>query len=211
MSPRSAEKERAVADIPRLIAEASRSAEPPSSSVTASGAGSVAVGGSANGATIETHIYGNTYFGPPPPDVTVLLNQGIQQLRATAYQAAITTLKEVVRLDPSMRSASFYLAIALLRGRRPKVLTRTDIQGIDELLCAATATASKRGVFVWFRALIRDDYFSSNGLLCPPPSVQELISTAMASQTDLDELRVMLDILPMQQNKLYQPLVRHAK
>ena len=203
----------------RLIGEALRTG----GLVLAEGKRSVALGGSADGATIVTGD-GNVVLsldasaahalrallGPPQPDVAILLNQGIQQLRAKSYQLATNTLKAVVSIDPSIRSANFYLAVALMKGKRPKVLNHNDIQEVDELLSIVTAANHEDGLFHWFRALVRDDYYNGNRLICPAPSVQEIISMALAGHADANELRALLTALPMQQNKLYMALTRYV-
>jgi hypothetical protein len=199
----------------RLIGEALRAGR----LVLAEGERSVALGGSADGTTIVTGD-GNVVLsldasaaralralaGPPQPDVPMLLNRGIKQLRARSYQQATNTLAEVVKADPSIRMATFYLALALMKGRRPKVLNRNEIQALDELLSAVTCGNHADSLFHWFRALIRDDYYNGNGLLCPPPTVQKLVSTALAGNINVSELRELLRELPMLNNRLHMML-----
>src|SRR5207237_1703758 len=113
----------------------------------------------------QVNVAGDTNIQvQPQQDGVVLFNQALQFLKARAYQQAISTLKEAIKVDPTIRSAYFYLAVALLKGKRPKVLVRSEVQEIDELLCTAISMDSSDGLFHWFRALILDDYYTANYL-----------------------------------------------
>jgi tetratricopeptide (TPR) repeat protein len=142
------------------------------------------------------------------PDPDTLFNQGIQFLEAKSYQQSINFLKDVIKADPSIAPAYYYLALALLGGRRPKILKRSEIEEIDQLLTTATAMGDSDATVQWFRALVRDDYYSGNRIKCPSPSIANILESIHPGATNIDRLRVLLAKLPMTNNQLYIELVK---
>ncbi|MDJ0619526.1 MAG: hypothetical protein QNJ63_22755 [Calothrix sp. MO_192.B10] len=143
------------------------------------------------------------------PEPQELLNKGIQLLEAKSYQQAIEVFKEVIKIDHSISNAYFLLALALLKGKRPKVLKSREVEEIDELLNAATTMGDSDGTVQWFRVLLRDDYYNGNGITkYSPPSVSNLIETASLCNTDPNRLRALLIRLPMYDNRIYGILVQ---
>lgn len=143
------------------------------------------------------------------PDPTMLLNQGIKLLEANAYQEAINAFRATIETGHASSDAYYYLAIALLKGKRPKLLNRSEVEKIDQLLNAATAMGDSDGTVLWFRALVRDDYFNGNGITnYPPPSVNDIITTALSCNMNINRLIALLQKLPMFDNPLYALLVQ---
>lgn len=135
-----------------------------------------------------------------------LLNKGIQLLNQKAYQQAIDVLNGAIKTEPSLSTTYYYLAIALLKGKRPKVLKCNEIKEIDRLLDVATMRGDSDGTIQLFRALVRDDYYSGNRLNCPPPSVADILKSIRSSTIDISRLRMLLTRIPMPDNQLYTAL-----
>lgn len=141
-------------------------------------------------------------------DPNALLKQGIQLLEVKAYQQATDLLRAAIKADSSLAVAYYYLALALLKGKRPKILQRSQIEEIDQLLCTATAMGDFDGTVQWFRALLRHDYYSGNRMNCPSPSVPEIISSISSGTTSLNRLQMLLIKLPMSDDQLYSKLAK---
>jgi tetratricopeptide (TPR) repeat protein len=148
--------------------------------------------------------------GLQSPDSVVFLNQGIQLLEAKSYRQSIDSLREAIRVDSSLATAYYYLALALLNGKRPKIIQRSQIEEIDQLLCTATVMGDFDGTVHWFRALLRSDYYGGNRMNCPPPSVPEIISSIRPDTTSLNRLQMLLAKLPMSDDQLYSELTKQA-
>ena len=136
-----------------------------------------------------------------------LLHNGIQLINHKAYQQAIDVLNSAIKTEPSLSATYYYLAIALLKGKRPKVLKCIEIEEIDRLLDIATIRGDSDGTIQLFRALVRDDYYNGNRLNCPPPSVADILSS-ISSTIDISRLRMLLTRLPMPDNQLYNVLAQ---
>ena len=146
---------------------------------------------------------------PSEPDPTMLLNRGIELLEANAYQEAINAFRAAIETGHASSDAYYYLAIALLKGKRPKILNRSEVEEIDQLLNTATAMGDSDGTVLLFRALVRDDYFNGNGITnYPPPSVNDIITNALSCKTNRNRLIALLQKLPMFDNAWYAILVQ---
>ena len=157
---------------------------------------------------VDTQVNVN-FQTPSQPDPTVLLNQGIQLLEAKSYQQAINRFEAVIKTDCSISDAYYHLALALLKGRRPKILKRIEVEEIEQLLNAATTMGDSDGTVQWFRALVRDDYYNGNGITnYPPPFVRDIVTTALSCNVNIDRLVALLVSLPMSNNRLYIELVK---
>lgn len=156
---------------------------------------------------VDTQI--NIVAGESEPDPEILIKRGIDQLRAGSYKLAADNFRQALRIDPTIRRTYYYLPAALLRGRRPRMLVEPEVREIDELLIAGIGLDGADGLFHWFRALLRDDYYNGNGLICPAPRVDELVAAAAERTTDAGQLRTLLrDVGSMPDNRLHSELRR---
>lgn len=141
-------------------------------------------------------------------DPRVLIKQAIKLLDIKAYQQSIDLLNTVIETDSSIAEAYYYLALANLRGQRPKFLKCSEIDLIDQLLYTAIIMGDTDETIQWFRALLRDDYYGGNHMNCPPPSVEDIISSIHPEATDINRLRSLLKKIPMPDNQLYAWLAK---
>lgn len=138
-----------------------------------------------------------------------LLQIGINFLEKKSYQQSINTLKDLIKNNPESSDAYYYLSLALLKGRRPKVLKRTEIEEIEQLLCATPTTNSDLdGNIQYFLALIKEDYYFGNRIKCPPPSIQDILTSASRKSININKLRILLLNIPMLDNRLYATLAK---
>ena len=142
-----------------------------------------------------------------PVSADDLLTKGVQLLNQGGYQQAISVLREAVQADPSLAVAHYQLAVALLQGKRPKVLTRKIVEEVDESISSALALDPQNGVFHLFRALVRHDYYEINRMRSPAPSAIEIMQSMGQYPVTRNALNKLLNQLPaMQNNPLYSSL-----
>jgi two-component SAPR family response regulator len=75
------------------------------------------------GNQFKGNIIANSHFGDNiyqnAVDRKLLFSKGLQLLSRKAYQDAASLMNDVIKTDPSMSDAHYYLAMALLSGRKP--------------------------------------------------------------------------------------------
>lgn len=117
----------------------------------------------------------------PSPTGQELLDRGIQLLNKRSYQEAIDVLNEATKTDPSISDAYYYLAIALLSGRKPRKIDGWTIESIEEKLNSAVkGVANPSKVYVLW-AIVKHGYYMMNYSLERPPTSAQLFSQGESS------------------------------
>jgi hypothetical protein len=133
---------------------------------------------------------------PSKLDGASLLKRGIQLLKVHAYDHAITTLTKAVEADPLLADAQYYLALASLKGSRPRVLTRSQAKAIEQKLRTACALDGSKAHYFYLWALVKFDFYVINGFLVRPPGVEELLLAAQQCPYSDDAVAEMLEHVP---------------
>lgn len=122
-------------------------------------------------------------------DRDALLALGICYLKLSLFDLADRFLMRMIESHPADSSGYFYRAISLLKGRRPRIVTMSQIREIERLLTTAVELDSSNGRYELVLAAIRYDYYVFNGLRVPLPSPAELEISAAQKYIDHLELR----------------------
>jgi hypothetical protein len=94
--------------------------------------------------------------------------RGGDALDAQNYPAALADFRAVCARRPENPDAWYYVALAALRGQRPRAHTTTYIEEVDRLLEHASSLPSARPHVPALRALIREDHYQSRGITSEP-------------------------------------------
>lgn len=169
----------------------------------------------------ETHIHGNvekfTQIGkvegdviiqhPSTPDAVSLLRHSIQLLRVHAYEQAITTLTEAVKANPLLADAHYYLALASLKGKRPKVLTLSQAEAIERNLRSACELDDSKAHYFYLWTLVKFDFYVINGFSLRPPGIEELLLVAQQCSYNRAAIAEMLEHIPGADNRLVRVII----
>lgn len=111
-----------------------------------------------------------------------LLNRGLQLLSQRNYQQATTVLNNAIKTDPSLSDTHYYLAIALLSGKKPRKVDEWTIRDIEEKLNAAIHGDSKlsRCYVLW--AIVKHGFYNMNGFIENSPTSAQLFSLGESIQ-----------------------------
>lgn len=127
-----------------------------------------------------------------PEDEFARLALAMTHARLGLHDLARQSAQEMVDRHPSNADGYVYLALAALRGKRPRVSTMNVVRDVEALISASATLDPERGDFDVILAAIKFDYYVSHGLKIPQPTPQELLSTARQKQIDRIEcLRVL--------------------
>lgn len=138
----------------------------------------------------------------PKDDAATLLVQGIQLVEARAYEQAINSLDSAVKLEPRNSRIYFYLAIASLKGNRPKSLSMATVQKIEGYLRTTINLAPQFGQAYVFLALLKYDYYTMNGMFDRPPTVLDLLNHPWTITKE--QVRELLTYIKAPNNKVWE-------
>jgi len=124
------------------------------------------------------------------------LKRSVQLIKGRDYDAAIDILKSSIKEDPSEPDAYYYLALAMLRGRRPKILYLSEADTISQNLENACSKDSTRAHYYYLWALVKLDFYMTKGLSIRPPDVNELLAKAGKLRSNPESMSEMLSFLP---------------
>ncbi len=127
---------------------------------------------------------------------------GLVYLQLGLHELAILHFRSAIDLCPEMADAYFYCALALIRGRRPKTLSMQEVRTIEAHLTTARQLEPRQAKYDYLLAIIKCDYYLSNGLRPPPPSAEELLQAARSKEHDAWEVERLLSAVTLRDLRL---------
>ena len=118
---------------------------------------------------------GNIIINSPSATAPELLEQGKKLLKDCTFSQAITLFEKAIEINPNLAEVYYYLAMAMLRGARPKLVSLSTIRRIEKLLKTASQLQPQMGGVYILWALVKFDYYVLNGMYDRPPTYQELL------------------------------------
>ena len=114
---------------------------------------------------------------------------GICYLKLRLFDNAIKCFRQAIDLEPDDSENYFYLSIALLKGKKPFLHNREEIDEIVSYLNAA-ANLESNGLYYYFLAYVQYDYFERKRFRVSPNYVDSLTQVKMygASAFDVNNL-----------------------
>jgi len=137
-----------------------------------------------------------------PDDGELNCAMGICYLDLRLYDLASKYFAKAIEQIPDYGDAYYYYALALFKGRRPKILTLTEIRKIEEYLNAAIQIDNTKSKYYYLWALIKHDFYIKNGLKVNPPIFEELISQTDNKTYEQTEIEKMLQRVPINDQEL---------
>ena len=151
---------------------------------------------------IQGNVY-NIHQGMQAPTAQDLLMRGVGLVRARAYQEAATMLTQSLLAAPS-GDGNYYLALALLHGKRPEVLTYSQAVSIRQKLAAACSLDGSKAHYWFLRALVEYDFFLVNGFTNDVDEIEDLLDTAERCKLTRSFLTELLEHVPAHNNEVYE-------
>lgn len=141
-------------------------------------------------------------LGEEPENGEINLAMGICQLDLGLYDAAMQFFNEAVSHQRENPDGYYYQAIALIKGRKPKLLTLNEARKIEEKLRAATQINDTKAAYYYFWIIIKHEFYLKNGLREGDPSIRQLLEKAQEGQRDEQEIAKLLERVPVTDERL---------
>lgn len=137
----------------------------------------------------EINKYAGTYkkaLSENPDDKELNNSIAISYLKLKLYDKALQAFEKAMEDNFDNSETFFYAAVCSLKGKKPFVTLRPEIDKIEEYIQAALMI-EPRGIYYYFLAYIKYDYFSRK-FFKTSPTYQEAL--AMAEQAGYSEYDV---------------------
>ncbi len=147
---------------------------------------------------LELNKYISSYkksLGEHPDDRALNMSVALCYMKLKMYDEAYKAFSKAIEDNFDYSDSYFYAAVCLLKGRKAFLCSRPEIDKIMELMNAATMI-EERGVYFYFMAYIKYDYFKRK-FLNTTPNYKDYMALASAkgcSQMDVKTLFEMLGV-----------------
>lgn len=144
----------------------------------------------------ETRKYIDCYqsaLQASPADPALNTAVGMCYLNLGLHQKAFGAFERAIEDDFENPETYFYAAIALLGGGRPYSLPMAEVRAVEKYLDAA-CRIEPRGIFYYFHAFLKFDFFERK-CLNTAPSHLELLARAREKEVAEGDLHVLEELL----------------
>lgn len=132
--------------------------------------------------------YAGTYkkaLAEHPDDQTLNTSMGMCYLKLRLFDKALPNFEKAMEDNFDNSEPFFYAAICLLGGKKPFLHTRPEIDKMLEYVNAALMLED-RGIYHYFLAYIKKDYFDRKFLNVKPNAADELALAQRIGYSDTD-------------------------
>ncbi|MCM1437657.1 MAG: tetratricopeptide repeat protein [Roseburia sp.] len=140
----------------------------------------------------EVNRYANSYreaLSKAPDNKELNLSIAMCYLKLKLYDKALPAFEKAIEDNFDNSEAYFYAAICLLRGKKAFLTPRADIDKIEEYINAANMIEPK-GIYYYFWAYIKYDYFFRKYFNTTPTYMQALSTAIGYGLSETDVLRL---------------------
>ncbi len=105
-----------------------------------------------------------------PESGQAFLSLGLCFLRLGLHKEALENLQKACDLIPASPELYYYISVAALNGKRPRLAKLQDIKKIESYLEAGLKIDSDNAILLYLRSIIKEDYYKAHGLKESPSS-----------------------------------------
>jgi len=132
----------------------------------------------------------------------LLFASGLQRLEQKDYAGAAGILRQHLSIAPENAETRWYLALALIAGRKTRRLDKLQVMRLEELLLPAVNYGKGGDKYVnVLLAVVKFGYYCSNGFKVPSPSLEQLMTGVALGEDKAEQL---LTHLNEPDNKIWQ-------
>jgi tetratricopeptide (TPR) repeat protein len=123
-----------------------------------------------------------------PDSAEGLLGLGLCYLQMGTYPLARKSFERVIEIAPEVASAYYYHSLSTIAGRRLMTLPLKEIRSIESFLETSIQVDGDLPQCKLLLAMLKRDYYETNGMRVNPPSVDALLSDI--GNRNIDELEI---------------------
>jgi tetratricopeptide (TPR) repeat protein len=134
---------------------------------------------------------------------------GLSYLDQKLYELALTSLKRALGKTTQESNLLYYIALAQIGGKRPRLLKLATIREIESYLEAALRLEPRQHHFKILLAIIRYDYYTCSGLKAPSPDANQLFQEVRVCQPNSAEIRALCKHISLPESPLLSAIRRY--
>lgn len=123
-----------------------------------------------------------------PDDTEGLLGLGLCYLQMGTYPLAQKCFEQIIEASPDVSQAYYYYVLASIKGRRLMTLSLNEARQFETYLNTATQLDAEIPQYKLLLAMLKRDYYETNGMKVPPPNIAELLTEIEGHQINKNEI-----------------------
>lgn len=124
------------------------------------------------------------------------ISRAIRLMISGAYDQATLVLNDCLEKEPDLAEVHYCLALARLRGRRPRDLKLSDLRPIEAAARRVLGSDGCAAHHLCFLAFLQQDFYKENYLLAPEPGCETLLKRAASLGPEPTKLRELVRLVP---------------
>lgn len=136
------------------------------------------------------------------------LAMGICHLDLGLHDLAAKSFVRAVEAQPENADNYYYHALAIIKGRKLKLLALKEVREIENLVAAAVQLNPAKAVYRHLLLAVKYEYYLKNGLKISPPSLEEIMGEVDLCEPDAEETARLLKRVPIHDEQLLKLLNR---
>jgi tetratricopeptide (TPR) repeat protein len=143
-----------------------------------------------------------------PTDGEARYGLALCYLQLGLHDLSCKNFKRTMELMPEYSDVYYYYGLALMRGRRPKILMLNEVRLIEQYLETAMQLDDQQAKYYYLAAMLKFDYYVANGLCVRGPSPGELLGMAEEREYDPWEVARLVQLVPLRDEGLIARICR---
>lgn len=123
-----------------------------------------------------------------PDDVEGHMGLALCYLQMGTYPLALKGFQKIIDDFPDVALAYYYESLAIIGGRRIKIIPLKDVKTIENLLNTAIQIDDENGIYKLLLGIVKYDYYVLNNMKINGSSPNELFETAFSEQIEMKEV-----------------------
>ncbi len=138
-----------------------------------------------------------------PDNTEGLLGLGLCYLQMGTYPLAQKCFEQIIDSAPDISQAYYYYSLSIIKGRRLMILSLGDVRSLETYLNTAVQLDGKAPLYKLLLAMLKRDYYETNGMMVMPPDAEELLIDIAGQQIDKNEVERLLDCAKVADQNYY--------
>lgn len=138
-----------------------------------------------------------------PHDYEGLLGLGLCYLQMYSYPLAQKCFEQIIESSPEVSQAYYYYALSNMKARRLMTLSLNEVRRLETYLNTAVQLDGEIPQYKLLLAMLKRDYYETNGMKVPPPTAAELLMEIEGAEISKNELARLNEAVKVMDQQVY--------